>query len=184
MRLQRIGRKNNPSYRVIVTDSRNAPSRGLPVDQVGTYEPRLDRVVIDGEKVKKWLSHGVQASDTVHNLLITNKIIEGKKRNALSRKSPIIDEAKIKAEAEAKAAKEAKAKAAEEAAELAKVAEAEAAKAADKVNDETGEADLGHDEVKEGALGQAEAAKEVTVETPTEEVVVAEIAPEAEEVKA
>ncbi len=123
MRLQRIGRKNNPSYRVIVTDSRNAPSRGLPVDQVGTYEPRLDRVVIDGEKVKKWLGHGVQASDTVHNLLITNKIIEGKKRNALSRKSPIIDEAKIKAEAEAKAAKEAKALAA---AEAAKVAEAEA----------------------------------------------------------
>jgi len=170
MRLQRIGRKNNPSYRVIVTDSRNAPSRGLPVDLVGTYEPRLDRVVIDGEKVKKWLSHGVQASDTVHNLLITNKIIEGKKRNALSRKSPIIDEAKIKAEAEAKAAKEAKALAA---AEAAKVAEAEAA------NLPAGEA---------GAAEEAAAApvveEVVAVEAPAEEVAVAETTPEAEEVKA
>ena len=133
MRLQRIGRKNNPSYRVIVTDSRNAPSRGLPVDQVGTYEPRLDRVEIDAEKVKKWLGHGVQASDTVHNLLITKKIIEGKKRNALSRKSPIIDEAKIKAEAEAKAAAEAKKAKAEADAEAAKVAEAEAAAAPEEV---------------------------------------------------
>lgn len=204
MRLQRIGRKNNPSYRVIVTDSRNAPSRGLPVDQVGTYEPRLDRVVIDAEKVKKWLGHGVQASDTVHNLLITNKIIEGKKRNALSRKSPIIDEAKIKAEAEAKAAKEAKAKAAAEAEEAAKVAEAEAAKAAaetatapaeevvetpaevetpvtDKVkevNGETREAGLGHGEAGEGALGQEVATE---AEVPAAEEIAVETAPKAED---
>jgi len=165
MRLQRIGRKNNPSYRVIVTDSRNAPSRGLPVDQVGTYEPRLDRVEIDAEKVKKWLGHGVQASDTVHNLLITKKIIEGKKRNALSRKSPIIDEAKIKAEAEAKAAAEAKKAKAEADAEAAKVAEAEAAKASE-----------------EAAAAPVE---EIVAESeaPAEEVV-AEVATEPEEAKA
>jgi len=117
MRLQRIGRKNNPSYRVIVTDSRNAPSRGRHVDFIGSYDPLLGRVQIDAAKAKHWLSHGVQPSDTVYNFLISEKIIEGKKRNALSRKSPIIDEAKVKAEAEAKAAKEAAEKAAKEAAE-------------------------------------------------------------------
>lgn len=170
MRLQRIGRKNNPSYRVIVTDSRNAPSRGLPVDLVGTYEPRLDRVEIDAEKVKKWLGHGVQASDTVHNLLITKKIIEGKKRNALSRKSPIIDEAKIKAEAEAKAAKEAKALAA---AEAAKVAEAEAAKAAEEAAAAPG--------VEEAPAVEevAEVATEAAVPAP--EAIAAETAGEAED---
>jgi small subunit ribosomal protein S16 len=129
MRLQRIGRKNSPSYRVIVTDSRNAPSRGLPVDQVGSYDPRLSRVEIDAEKVKKWIGNGVQVSDTVHNLLVSKNIIEGKKRNALPRKSPIVDEAKIKAEAEAKAAAEAKAKADAEAAKAAAEAPVEEAPA-------------------------------------------------------
>ena len=109
MRLQRIGRKNNPSYRIVVTDSRNAPSRGRHVDYVGSYDPLLGRVQIDAEKAKHWLSNGVQPSDTVYNFLVSEKILEGKKRNALSRKSPIIDEAKLKAEAEAKAEREAKA---------------------------------------------------------------------------
>ncbi len=115
MRLQRIGRKNNPAYRVIVTDSRNAAKRGKNVDHIGSYEPKAGKFQVDGEKAKYWISKGVQVSDTVYNFLITQKIIEGKKRNALSKKSPIIDEAKIKAEAEAKAKAEADAKAKAEA---------------------------------------------------------------------
>ncbi len=122
MRLQRIGRKNNPSFRVIVTDSRNAATRGRYIDLIGSYDPRLDRVQIDGEKVKTWIKNGVQVSDTVHNLLVSQKIIEGKKKNVLSKKSPIVDEAKIKAEAEAKAKAEAAEKAAKEAAEAAAAA--------------------------------------------------------------
>jgi small subunit ribosomal protein S16 len=110
MRLQRIGRKNDPSYRVVVTDSRNAAKRGRHVDQIGTYNAKMNSIVIDGEKAKHWISHGVQVSDTVHNLLITQKIIDGKKKNVLSKKSPIIDEEKLKAEAKAKAEAEAKAK--------------------------------------------------------------------------
>lgn len=116
MRLQRIGRKNNPTYRVIVTDSRNAAKRGKSVDLLGSYDPKLGNFQIDGEKAKYWISKGVQVSDTVHNFLVSKKIIEGKKKNALPKKSPIVDEAKIKAEAEAKAKAEAEAKAAQEAA--------------------------------------------------------------------
>ena len=116
MRLQRICRKNDPSYRVIVTDSRNAAKRGRSVDLIGSYSPKGGEFKIDGEKAKYWISKGVQVSDTVHNFLVSHKIIEGKKKNVLPRKSPIIDEAKVKAEAEAKAAAEAKAKAEAEAA--------------------------------------------------------------------
>ncbi|MFZ2252866.1 MAG: 30S ribosomal protein S16 [Minisyncoccia bacterium] len=130
MRLQRIGRKNDPAYRVIVTDSRNAAKRGTNVDLIGSYNPKLGKFEIDGEKAKYWISKGVQVSDTVYNFLITNKVIEGKKKNALSRKSPIIDEAKIKAEAEAKAAKEAKEIADKEAAEAKALADKEAAEKA------------------------------------------------------
>lgn len=119
MRLQRTGRKNNPSYRVVVTDSRNAAKRGRSVDLLGSYDPLKGRFQINAEKAKLWLSRGVQPSDTIYNFLVSEKIIEGKKKNALSKKSPIIDEAKIKAEAEAKAKAEADAKAAEEAAKVA-----------------------------------------------------------------
>ncbi len=115
MRLQRIGRKNNPTYRVIVTDSRNAAKRGRSVDLIGSYEPKAGKFQIDGEKAKYWISKGVQVSDTVYNHLVSQKVIEGKKKNALPRKSPIVDEAKIKAEAEAKAKAEADAKAKAEA---------------------------------------------------------------------
>ncbi len=164
MRLQRIGRKNSPSYRVIVTDSRNAPSRGLPVDQVGSYDPRLSRVEIDAEKVKKWIGNGVQVSDTVHNLLVSKNIIEGKKRNALPRKSPIVDEAKIKAEAEAKAAAEAKAKADADAAKVAAEAPVEVEAPAEEVVAEAAPVEVA----------------EAVVEAPAEEAVV-EATPEVTE---
>lgn len=125
MRLQRIGRKNQPSFRVIVTDSRNAQIRGRHVDIVGTYEPRAGKFEVDAEKVKKWLSQGVQPSDTIHNFLVAEKIIEGKKKNVLPRKSPIVDEAKLKAEAEAKAAEAAKVASKEAAPETPQETEAE-----------------------------------------------------------
>ncbi len=112
MRLQRVGRKNDPSYRIVVTDKRTGPKSNKHIDLLGSYNPKLGTVEIDGEKAKYWLSQGVQASVTLHNMLVSKKIIEGKKLNALSKKSPIIDEEAIKkAEAEAKAKKEAEEKA-------------------------------------------------------------------------
>jgi len=115
MRLQRVGRKNNPTYRIVVVDKRTGPKSNKSIDLLGSYEPKQGLINIDKDKAKHWLSHGVQPSDTVYNMLVSQKVIEGKKRNALPRKSPIIDEAKLKAEAEAKAAAEAEAKAAKEA---------------------------------------------------------------------
>ena len=107
MRLQRTGRKNDASFRVVVTDSRRGPKSGNNVDLLGFYNPKLGKIEIDGEKAKSWIAKGVQVSDTMHNMLVSQKIIEGKKINVLPRKSPVIDEEKVKAEAEAKAAKEA-----------------------------------------------------------------------------
>jgi small subunit ribosomal protein S16 len=138
MRLKRVGRKNNPSYRIVVVDKRTSVKSNNTVDLLGSYNPKMGQISINGEKAKHWLAQGVQASVTVHNMLVSQKVIDAKKINALPKKSPIIDEAKLKAEAEAKAAAEkaeADAKAAAEAAkqaekdaaEAAKVAEAEAA---------------------------------------------------------
>lgn len=113
MRLQRYGRKNNPTYRVVVTDVRNSPRTGHHIDVIGSYDPKAGNCMIDGEKAKKWIAQGVQVSDTVYNFLVAQKVVEGRKKNVLPRKSPIIDEAKLKAEAEAKEKAEAEAKAAE-----------------------------------------------------------------------
>lgn len=112
MRLQRVGRKNDPSFRVVVTDSRSGPKSNKQVDTLGSYSAKTNLFKIDGDRAKEWISKGVQVSPTVHNLMVTNKIVEGKKINVLPKKSPIIDEEKIKAEAEAKAAAEEAAKAA------------------------------------------------------------------------
>lgn len=88
IRLQRHGRKNDPSFRVIVVDSKRGVKSGSYLEMVGSYDPRTDRVALEGERIKRWIQSGAQVSDTVHNLLISNRIIEGKKKNVLPRKSP------------------------------------------------------------------------------------------------
>jgi len=186
MRLQRVGRKNNPSYRVVVTDSRNAAKRGKSVDLLGSYDPKSGTFKINGLRAKDWISKGVQVSDTVHNFLITQKIIEGKKKNALSRKSPIVDEAKLKAEAEAKAKAEADAKAAEEAKvaeEEAKKVEAEAPVAEVEVETKEVVADAPAEVAEETPVAKAEETP-VEIETePAKEEGEKDTAPVEEEVK-
>lgn len=91
MRLQRIGRRNDPSYRIVVTDKRTGPKSDKHVDRLGSYNPKLDHVQLDAERAKEWLAKGVQASDTVHNILVSQKVIDAKKVNALPKKTPIVD---------------------------------------------------------------------------------------------
>ena len=117
MRLQRVGRKNDPSYRIVVVDKRTGPKSNKNIDILGSYNPKLGQVQIDADKAKDWLTKGVQPSDTVHNILVAQKVIEGKKINALTKKSPIVDEEAIKKSEEEAKAKEEKAKADVEAAE-------------------------------------------------------------------
>ena len=117
MRLQRVGRKNDPSYRIVVTDKRTGVKSDKHVDRLGSYNPKMNHVQIDADKAKHWLSKGVQPSDTLHNILVSQKIIEGKKINVLPRKSPIVDEEAVKKAEEEAAAKAEAEKAAKEAAE-------------------------------------------------------------------
>ena len=116
MRLQRVGRKNDPAYRIVVTDKRTGVKSDKHVDRLGSYNPKLNHIQLDAEKAKEWLSKGVQPSGTMHNILVSQKVIDAKKINVLPRKSPIVDEEAIKkAEEEAAAKAEAEKKAAEDA---------------------------------------------------------------------
>ncbi|OHA89332.1 MAG: 30S ribosomal protein S16 [Candidatus Zambryskibacteria bacterium RIFCSPHIGHO2_01_FULL_43_25] len=92
IRLERVGRKNDPSFRVVLTESKNAAKSGKFLKVLGHYDSRKDTIRLEGEEIKSWISKGAQVSDTMHNLLISNKILEGKKKNVLPRKRPITKE--------------------------------------------------------------------------------------------
>lgn len=106
IRLQRRGRKNDPSFRVVVVDSKKKPKTGNYLEMVGSYDPRVNRVEIKGDRVLHWLKNGAQASDTVHNLLVSQKIIDAKKINVLPKKTVAAKEVAPEPEAPAAPAEE------------------------------------------------------------------------------
>lgn len=88
IRLQRVGRKNDPSFRIVVMDSRKAAKSGRVIEVVGNYDARQGKPMIKGERVKHYMALGGRPSETVHNLLVDAKVITGKKVNALNKKTP------------------------------------------------------------------------------------------------
>lgn len=92
MRLQRIGRKNEPHYRVVVTDSRNAPKSGKFIEIVGSYNPKLGNVQLAKERISHWIGNGTQMSDTVHNFFVDQGLVAGRKKNKLPKKHAPIKE--------------------------------------------------------------------------------------------
>jgi small subunit ribosomal protein S16 len=69
IRLQRVGKKKKPAYRVVVADSR-APRDGAFIEIIGHYDPLTDpaTVVIDEDKALKWLGQGAKPTETVASL--------------------------------------------------------------------------------------------------------------------
>jgi small subunit ribosomal protein S16 len=78
IRLRRTGKTKQPSYRLVVADSRS-PRDGRFVEIVGHYNPiRIPKVLeINAERVRYWLSVGAQPSDTVASLLKRQNILDG-----------------------------------------------------------------------------------------------------------
>ena len=70
IRLRRTGSKNQPSYRIVVADSRK-PRDGRFVEYLGHYNHRFDppEMVMDTEKAQKWISQGAQPSDAVKRII-------------------------------------------------------------------------------------------------------------------
>lgn len=81
--MQRIGRINQASYRIVVTEHTASPKAGKFVEKLGTYNPRTKARTLDEARVKYWLSVGAQPSATMHNMLIGAGVISGKKINVL-----------------------------------------------------------------------------------------------------
>jgi len=111
IRLTRGGAKKRPFYRIVVADSRS-PRDGRFIEKIGHYDPMVakdhpQRVVIDAERAKHWISVGAQPSDRVARFFGAADIIPMPKYNETPKKSA----PKAKAQERVKAAADAKAKA-------------------------------------------------------------------------
>ena len=70
LRLMRVGKKKQPTYRLVASDSRS-PRDGRFIEIVGTYDPRAEpsAVRVDNDKAVEWLRQGAQPSDRARKLL-------------------------------------------------------------------------------------------------------------------
>lgn len=78
LRLQRRGKKNYATYRVVVAEQRS-PIQGKFLEDIGFYNPHTNAFTVQGELVQKWLAAGAQPSATVHNLLVTHGLLAAEK---------------------------------------------------------------------------------------------------------
>ena len=87
LRLKRIGRKHEPYYRIVATDSRS-PRDGRCIEELGWFNPKAKDVLykINSEGIKKWLSNGAQPSYAVKSILIKEGIVERDKKDIIERK--------------------------------------------------------------------------------------------------
>jgi small subunit ribosomal protein S16 len=124
IRLARGGSKKRPFYSIVAADSR-MPRDGRFKEKLGTYNPLLpkdseDRVKMDVERVKHWLSHGAQPTDRVSRFLEAAGVLEKKERANMKKAEPgqkAQERAKERAEKAAAAAAPAEAPAEEAPAE-------------------------------------------------------------------
>jgi len=177
IRLSRGGAKKRPYYRIVVADSR-APRDGSFIEKIGTYNPLLskddaNRVVLDGDRAKHWLSVGAQPSDRVARFFDAAGIKERAARNNPNKAEP---GEKAKERAEERAAKVA---AAEEAAAAPKQEEAAAEEETVEVMAEAIEEATAEPTPEAEQVAEAVAEETPAVEAAAEEAPAAEASDEA-----
>ncbi|MFA5061830.1 MAG: 30S ribosomal protein S16 [Patescibacteria group bacterium] len=109
IRLQRLGKKNYPTYRFIISE-KTRDTQGTFLETLGNFDPHKKEtgLVLDAERVKYWLGKGAQTSNTVHNILMKAGIItDGKKMKSVyiskTRAVKLVEKKKVVAEPKAAA---------------------------------------------------------------------------------
>lgn len=192
IRLARGGAKKRPFYRIVVADSRS-PRDGRFIEKIGTYNPMVakdhpDRIKLDEDRAKHWLSVGATPSDRVArflgqaNIIAVPAIPEQTKKNQPRAKT--LERMKAAEEAKAAAAQAAAAEAAAEAAP-AEEAPADEAPADEAAAEETPgkEAPAEGSAVEESAAEESAAEESAAEETPAEQPAAAEAASDEAEKK-
>lgn len=108
IRLQRLGRRNHPFYRINAVDKRTR-REGAPIEQLGWYDPLAKdpakQVSLNSDRIKYWLGKGAQPSDTVRDMLAKANLVDLAAWEA-DRKADreMVEKKKVAAEAAAAAA--------------------------------------------------------------------------------
>jgi small subunit ribosomal protein S16 len=79
IRLTRKGKKNSAFFRVVVAEH-TAPIKGKFLENLGFFNPHTKEKEFKADRIKYWIEKGAQCSDTVHNLLVSNGVVDGSKR--------------------------------------------------------------------------------------------------------
>lgn len=79
IKLQRIGKKHQPSYRVVVAEKRSKMA-APPVEDLGSYNSFTKSLAVDKTRALFWIEKGACPTATVHNLLVRGGAISGPKR--------------------------------------------------------------------------------------------------------
>lgn len=109
IRLQRVGRKKQPLYRVVVSE-KTKDMYGDHLEILGSYNPHTKEAKLKDDRIKHWLGIGAQTSESAFNLLLSQGIVEGDKKKSvkISKKRQAKKEEAKEAPAEEKAEGEAK----------------------------------------------------------------------------
>jgi small subunit ribosomal protein S16 len=84
IRLQRTGKKNQADFRIVLAQKTASAAKKF-VEVLGSYNPRKKAFVVKNEeRLKYWLAQHVELSPTMHNLLVSNKLLDAKKVKAFS----------------------------------------------------------------------------------------------------
>lgn len=78
IRLQRVGKKHQPSYRLAVSERRSKLT-ATPVEDLGAYDVKTKHASFNKDRVLHWITKGARPSVTAHNLLVREGVISGKK---------------------------------------------------------------------------------------------------------
>ncbi len=79
IRFARTGRRNRAQFRIVLQEHKTSPT-GKSVEILGNWNPHQKEGNFKTDRIKYWLKQGVKVSDTVHNLLVSQKIIDDEKR--------------------------------------------------------------------------------------------------------
>jgi len=91
IRLTRKGKTNQPFFRIVVIDKRRSSKGGRPSEILGFVDPLTKKKSFKKDRILYWISVGAQPSDTVHNLLVTEKIIDAPKiKKDKKSKQPVV----------------------------------------------------------------------------------------------
>ena len=84
IRLKRVGKRNKAQFRIVLQEKTQAP-RAKALEFLGSFDPhQKDGLVFKKERVLYWISQGAQPSTTLHNMLVSQGVIQGKKRRVVA----------------------------------------------------------------------------------------------------